>query len=97
MKLYINTSDSTKVVVGLGEEKVERDARVQKSQMLLSIINEELEKRGKKINDVKEVEVFLGPGSFTGLRVGVTVANALGWSLQIPVNGKKQLVEPVYQ
>lgn len=97
MKLYINTSDSTKVVVGLDNEKVERDARVQKSQMLLSIISEELEKRGKKIKDVKEVEVFLGPGSFTGLRVGVTVANALGWSLQIPVNGKKQLVEPVYQ
>lgn len=97
MKLYINTSQSDKIIVGIDNEKVERDSKVQRSQMLLSIISEELDKRGKKINDVKEVEVFLGPGSFTGLRVGVTVANALGWSLKIPVNGKKQMVEPVYQ
>mgnify|MGYP001565622427 CR=1 FL=1 len=35
------------------------------------------------------IEVETGPGSFTGLRVGVSVANALGYSLGIPVNGKK--------
>lgn len=35
------------------------------------------------------IEVETGPGSFTGLRVGVTVANALGFALGIPVNGKK--------
>ena len=40
--------------------------------------------------DVLEgIEVETGPGSFTGLRVGVSVANALGYSLGIPVNGKK--------
>lgn len=35
------------------------------------------------------IEVETGPGSFTGLRVGVSVANALGFALGIPVNGKK--------
>ncbi|QQG43541.1 MAG: hypothetical protein HYW45_00790 [Candidatus Daviesbacteria bacterium] len=35
------------------------------------------------------IEVETGPGSFTGLRVGVSVANALGLSLGIPVNSKK--------
>ena len=39
--------------------------------------------------NIEGIEVETGPGSFTGLRVGVAVANALGFSLGIPVNGKK--------
>jgi len=35
------------------------------------------------------IEVEAGPGSFTGIRVGVAIANALGFSLGVPVNGKK--------
>lgn len=38
---------------------------------------------------LKAIVVFAGPGSFTGLRVGVSVANALAWSLDIPVIGVK--------
>lgn len=42
------------------------------------------------------IEVETGPGSFTGLRVGVSVANALGYSLGIPINGKKLETDLVY-
>jgi len=42
------------------------------------------------------IEVETGPGSFTGLRVGVSVANALGFALGIPVNGKKLETELLY-
>ncbi len=42
-----------------------------------------------KFEFLEGIEVETGPGSFTGLRVGVSVANALGYSLNIPVNGKK--------
>ena len=33
------------------------------------------------------IVVFRGPGSFTGLRIGVSVANAFGESLKIPIVG----------
>ena len=46
--------------------------------------------------DLEKIEVETGPGSFTGLRVGVSVANALGFTLGISVNGKKVETELTY-
>ena len=88
MKLYIDTSSSEKIVVGLDEKKFETPAKKGASQRLLPFIVELLKKEGKDLKEIKEIEVNTGPGSFTGLRVGVSVANALGWALKIPVNGK---------
>lgn len=33
------------------------------------------------------IVVFEGPGSFTGLRIGITVANTLGYGLNVPIVG----------
>jgi tRNA threonylcarbamoyladenosine biosynthesis protein TsaB len=88
MKLYIDTSDGEKIIVGIDGEKFETEAKREKSQKLLPFIDELLKKQGKKIKDITEIEVNTGPGSYTGLRVGVSVANTLGWALGIPVNGK---------
>jgi len=100
MKLFIDTSDGEKVVVGIDGEMHETKSRKEKSQRLLPFIDELLKKKGKKIQDVSEVEVVLGPGSYTGLRVGVAVANAIGWALGVKVNGKNISedgpVAPVY-
>lgn len=43
-----------------------------------------LKSRQKNWNDIEAIIVFKGPGSFTGLRIGVSVANALSLSLQKP-------------
>jgi len=88
MKLHIDTSDGEKVVIKLDEKRFETSSHEEKSQKLLPFIIETLNKEGKDIKDLKEIEVNTGPGSFTGLRVGVSVANALGWALSIPVNGR---------
>jgi len=73
MKLFIDTSDREKVVVGIDKKKFETKAKDGASQRLLPFIDEVLASQGV---------------TFTGLRVGVSVANTLGWVLRIPVNGK---------
>lgn len=87
MKLYIDTSSSEKIIIGLNQKRFETDARVKKAQALLPFIVDTLQSEGLSISDIKEIDVNLGPGSFTGLRVGVAVANTLGWQLHVPVNG----------
>ena len=88
MKLYIDTSDAEQISVSIDNQFYKTEARQDKSQKLLPFINDLLIKQKKKFEEIKEIEVNIGPGSFTGLRVGVSVANALGWMLEIPVNGK---------
>lgn len=44
-----------------------------------------LKEAAKTWQDVNGIVGFQGPGSFTGLRIGLSVENAVGYSLQIPV------------
>lgn len=101
MLLYIDTSDNQKTIVGLGQKRLEKPTGPDKSQPVLTLINQILKKNKKTLKDLTEIEVNTGPGSFTGLRVGIAVANALSWALKIPVNGKrvgkKKPVEPIYK
>jgi tRNA threonylcarbamoyladenosine biosynthesis protein TsaB len=46
-----------------------------------------LGERGQSFADLNGIVVFKGPGSFTGLRIGISVANALAAGLTIPVVG----------
>ena len=88
MKLYINTADRGKIIVGLGKKRFRSLAKKGASQRLLPFIDEVLAKEGATFAQITEIEVNCGPGSFTGLRVGVSVANAIAWALGIKVNGK---------
>ncbi len=101
MKLFIDTSNSEKILIKLSGKKYTEASRKQKAQRLLPLIEESLKKQNKTIKDITEIEVFTGPGSFTGLRVGVSIANALGYALKIPVNGKDVIkdgpVTPKYE
>lgn len=101
VELFIDTSDNTRTTVGLDDDRLEKPTGVDKSQQVLSLINEILKKHSTSINQITAIEANTGPGSFTGLRVGVAVANALGWTLKIPVNGKKvfagEMIEPRYE
>ena len=95
MKLLIDTSDREKILVGLKGKRFTSKAKEGASQRLLPFIDEVLKQEGVSLKEISEIEVETGAGlpagrqgSFTGPRVGVSVANALGWALGIPVNGK---------
>lgn len=45
------------------------------------------QKQGKDWGDIEGVVVFEGPGSFTGLRIGISVANSLAYGLPAPIIG----------
>ena len=61
------------------------EAHRQLAETLHQKIREILDTKGSSLNDIGGIVVFEGPGSFTGLRIGISVANALAHSLQIPV------------
>lgn len=44
-----------------------------------------LQSEQKQWGDISGIVVYQGPGSFTGLRIGISVANALSYSLGIPI------------
>ncbi len=51
-------------------------------------IKERLEKQNLNLQNIEGVVVYKGPGSFTGLRIGITVANALAYSLKAEITGE---------
>ena len=51
------------------------------SNYLMSEIASNFEKIGISVNDIDNIVVLNGPGSFTGIRVGVTIAKTLAWTL----------------
>lgn len=52
-------------------------------------IEQLLASRNLKLQNIDGIVGFAGPGSFTGLRIGLTVANALANGLQKPIVGSQ--------
>lgn len=55
---------------------------------LLKYIQDQLETQGRQWSDLTGLVVFKGPGSFTGLRIGITVLNSLAYASNIPIVGE---------
>lgn len=55
------------------------------SDKILPVISSMFDNVDFKINDINKIFIVTGPGSFTGIRVGVTIAKILGYTLNIPL------------
>lgn len=66
------------------------------SENLMPMINETLQKTGLKAPDIELIVCDIGPGSFTGIRIGVATAKAFSDSLNIPNVGISSLETLAY-
>lgn len=91
MKLIIDSSQGSNCQIQLYDEGKQiwsaQDRSHFGSQVILPLIVKCLKENSLKLEDLEEIEVKTTGPSFTGVRVGVAIANALAWSLKIPVNG----------
>jgi len=55
---------------------------------LLGYIQTQLESQSKTWTDLTGLGVLKGPGSFTGLRIGITVLNTVAYAQHIPIVGE---------
>lgn len=62
-------------------------AHRQLAETLHSKIAELLARHGYTNKDISGVVVYKGPGSFTGLRIGISVANTLAYAHSAPIVG----------
>lgn len=65
----------------------EFEAGRQLAKNIFTYIDESLQAHDAQLKDVTGIGVYQGPGSFTGLRIGITVANTLAESLDVPIVG----------
>ncbi len=61
------------------------------SEQLLPTVGEMLSEANVRLSDLSGVVVVRGPGSFTGIRIGVSAAKGLAEGLSIPVIGLSRL------
>ena len=85
INLFIDTSRKELSVALTSNEslidKVNVESHSKHSNYLMNTLNDMFNNNSMNIYDVDNVVVTNGPGSFTGIRVGVTVAKTLAWTL----------------
>ena len=90
--LTLGIDTSTDVRVGLADgagvlaSRAVTDSRAHAEQ-LMPLVNATLAEAGRTLHDLGLIVVGVGPGPFTGLRVGVVTAQTLGFALGVPVRG----------
>ena len=89
MILFINTSDFKKLQLALISLQTAKEFTAtlafNENYRTNELLQKFLSKNKLAPQDITKVFVCSGPGSFTGIRVGVSLAQALGFALQIPV------------
>ena len=61
------------------------------SQTLMTMAEDLMKTCGKAVKDVTHLAVAAGPGSFTGVRIGVAAAKGFAWGAELPVYGVSTL------
>lgn len=89
--LAIDTATMVSSVAVADEKKLYAELTVQTrlthSETLMPHIQQVLEMAGVKRSELTAIAVSIGPGSFTGLRIGLAAAKAMSYAMDIPLVG----------
>ena len=84
MKMYLDTS-TFETVLKLDDHEYRWQSGRDLAENLHTFIRDKLAENNASWQDLTEITFMSGPGSFTGLRIGATVVNALASELNIPL------------
>ncbi len=93
MILLLNTAESMcKITLVDGEWRLDDEWQADRAlaKSLHKYLFDILQKNKKSWGDITAIGVFEGPGSFTGLRIGLTVANTVANILKVPIVGGRE-------
>lgn len=89
ISLFIDTHDKDINIVlykdGAILDKNIKESERHHSDFIMPMLKEVLDRNNLTVHDINEIYVVNGPGSFTGVRLGVTIAKTLAYTLNVPV------------
>lgn len=102
MKILALESSAKTASVALCEDKellvqYYQNSGLTHSRTLLKMAEDLLGNTGMTISELDYIAVASGPGSFTGIRIGVSAAIGLAWGADLPVCGVSTLEAMAYQ
>ena len=87
--LLIDTHDTKVSFVlykdGLVKDKIILESKMKHSEIAMPSLDEIISRNNINIRDINELFVVVGPGSFTGVRIGVVIAKTIAYLLNIPI------------
>lgn len=87
--LFIDTSSSFLNIALISDNNILfkhiEETKNDMSSKIVDVIDKKLKELNISINEINKIFVVNGPGSFTGVRIGVTVAKVIAWALKIQV------------
>src|SRR5690625_6772704 len=99
--LAIDTSNQTMGVAVLKENQISceivTNIKKNHSVRLMPAIDQLMKEVSVMPEELNKIVVAKGPGSYTGVRIGLTTAKTMAWALNIPVVGVSSLETLTYQ
>ena len=98
-------SSNTNLSVGIAKdnlllESISYEAWQQQSEYMIPELSKLLEKYGVNKDDIEEVVVAMGPGSYTGVRIAITIAKTIAVSLNTklyPVSSLRVMIKNLWR
>ena len=95
ISLFLDTSTKY-LCIGIAKDneiiyKFQQEAIKKQSELTIPFLQQALKENNLSLSDVEEVNVTIGPGSFTGIRIGMCIAKVLASLNNIPLKAISSL------